>query len=79
MCDVSLPFVFVAPFCQEHLGPPVLPFFPFLGEGSPTKIDYRKRKKNKSWYSANLAKLEDLGTFCSGTAQRCQELGMAGE
>ena len=24
------------------LGPPV-PFYPFLGEGSPTKIDYRKK------------------------------------
>ena len=24
------------------LGPPVVPFYPFLGEGSPTKIDYRK-------------------------------------
>ena len=24
------------------LGPPVVAFFPFLGEGSPTKIDYRK-------------------------------------
>ena len=23
------------------LGPPVLPFYPFWGEGSPTKIDYR--------------------------------------
>ena len=26
------------------LGPPVVPFLsPFLGEGSPTKIDYRKK------------------------------------
>ena len=25
------------------LGPPVVPLYPFLGEGSPTKIDYRKR------------------------------------
>ena len=24
-------------------GPPVLPFYPFLAEGSPTKIDYRKK------------------------------------
>ena len=24
------------------LGPPVVPFYPFLGEGSPTKIDHRK-------------------------------------
>ena len=27
----------------ELLGPPVVPFYPLLGEGSPTKIDYRKR------------------------------------
>ena len=25
------------------LGPPVVPFYPFLGEGSPAKIDYRKK------------------------------------
>ena len=25
------------------LGPPVVPCYPFLGEGSPTKIDYRKK------------------------------------
>ena len=24
------------------LGPAVVPFYPFLGEGSPTEIDYRK-------------------------------------
>ena len=36
---------------NQYLGPPVVPFYPFLGEdsrysarpGSPTKIDYRKR------------------------------------
>ena len=28
----------------EELGPPVVPFLnPFWGEGSPTKIDYRKK------------------------------------
>ena len=27
----------------HSLGPPVVPFTPFLGEGSPTKIDYRKK------------------------------------
>ena len=27
----------------NHLGPPVVPFYPFFEEGSPTKIDYRKR------------------------------------
>ena len=26
-----------------NLGPPVVPFYPFWGEGSPTKIDYRKK------------------------------------
>ena len=26
-----------------HLGPSVVPFYPFLGEGSPTEIDYRKQ------------------------------------
>ena len=25
------------------LGSPVVPFYPFLGEGSPTKVDYRKK------------------------------------
>ena len=25
------------------LGLPVVPFYPFLGEGSPTKIDYGKK------------------------------------
>ena len=25
------------------LGPPVVPFYPFLGEGYPTKIDYGKK------------------------------------
>ena len=28
---------------SEWIGPPVMPFYPFLGEGSPTKIDYRKK------------------------------------
>ena len=26
-----------------YLGPPVVPFCPFLGEGSPTKIGYRTK------------------------------------
>ena len=29
---------------QPLLGPPVVPFYPFLGEGSPTKVDYIKKK-----------------------------------
>ena len=28
---------------NQILGPPVVPFYPFLGEGSPAKIDYRKK------------------------------------
>ena len=28
---------------QNALGPPVAPFCPFLGQGSPTKIDYTKK------------------------------------
>ena len=31
------------PCCSFVLGPRLLPFYPFLGEGSPTKIDYRKK------------------------------------
>ena len=27
----------------ERLGPPVVPFLPFFGEGSPTKLDYRRK------------------------------------
>ena len=38
-------------------GPPVLPFYPFVGEGCPTKIDYRKIRV--ATYS-NLSNLEDL-------------------
>ena len=26
-----------------YLAPPLVPFYPVLGEGSPTKIDYRKK------------------------------------
>ena len=28
-----------------RLGPPVVPLYPFLGEGSPTKIDYRTKNR----------------------------------
>ena len=36
-----------------------MPFYPFFGEGSPSKIDYRRKK---SWYPySNLLNLEDLG------------------
>ena len=34
------------------LGPPVVPFYPFLGEGSPTKIDYRR---NIGYLYSNLS------------------------
>ena len=36
------PSIVVSPNC---LGPPVVPFYPFLGEGSTTKIDYRELRK----------------------------------
>ena len=32
---------------KGKLGPPVVPFYPFLGEGSPTNIDYRKKRRKK--------------------------------
>ena len=40
---VVFSFGFALNLNQPLLGPPVVPFYPFLGEGSPTKIDYRKR------------------------------------
>ena len=44
-----------------QLGPPVVPFLTlFWGEGSPTKIDYRK-----SWYQLILSSLEDLVAHAS--------------
>ena len=47
------------------LGPPVVPFHPFLGEGSPTKIDYRK-----SW--CPYSKLSTGGpSGCRGLMGRC--------
>ena len=39
---------------RSLLGPPVVPFYPFWGEGSPTKIDYRKKG------TLILTSLEDL-------------------
>ena len=53
-------------WCQENpdtgqacwLGPPVVPFYYFLKEGSPTKIDYRKRTKQRTLTLTSL--LEDL-------------------
>ena len=30
-------------FSGSQLGPPVVPFYPCLGEGSPTKMDYKKK------------------------------------
>ena len=38
----SFHFLLLA-YCIGKLGPPVVPFYPFFGEGSPTKIDHRKR------------------------------------
>ena len=31
------------PLICQTLGPPVLPFYPFWGEGSPTEIDYSNK------------------------------------
>ena len=43
---------------------PVVPFYPFLGEGSPTKIDYRKTK-TEIGYPFLTSLLEDLVTrYC---------------
>ena len=39
VCVLGEPSVLVG----FRLGPPLLPFYPFVGEGSPTKIDYRKK------------------------------------
>ena len=36
------------------IGPPVVPFFPFWGEGSPTKIDYSKKKTGTLFLSSLL-------------------------
>ena len=38
------------------LGPPVVPFYPFLGQGPPTKIDDRK---NRVPTYSHLSNLED--------------------
>ena len=51
-------FQFETFFAQ--LGPAVVPFYPFLGEGSPTKIDSRKKIGHP--YS-NLSNLEDLDNW----------------
>ena len=49
--------LYVRQTMETHLGPPVVPFYPFFGEGSPTKIDYRKKG---SLILSSL--LEDLAT-----------------
>ena len=42
---------------ERSLGPPAVPFLtPFLGEGSRTKTDYRKKG------ALTLTSLEDLGS-----------------
>ena len=49
----------------RFLGPLVVPFYPFLGEGSPTEMDYRK----KGYPYSNLSNLEDLGLTTPRHAQ----------
>ena len=41
-----------------QLGPPVVPFYPFLGGNSPTKIDNREKSRVPTY--SNLSNLEDL-------------------
>ena len=41
-----------------------MPFYPFLGEGSPTKIDYRKQ--GTLILTSIVEDLEDAGTLCMG-------------
>ena len=41
-----------------------MPFYPFIGEGSPTKID--KPERNRGYPYSNLSNLEDLVVFCFG-------------
>ena len=47
---------------KRPVGPPVVPFYPFFGGGSPTKIDHRK-----SWYP--YSHLSTGGPRRSGDAQ----------
>ena len=50
------------------LVPPVVPFYPFLGEGSPTKIDYRK--KGTHILNSLLEGLDDVPySFAGGVPQ----------
>ena len=41
-----------------YLGPPVVPFYTFSGQGSPTNIDYRRKGT-----LILTSPLEDLGIF----------------
>ena len=53
-----LPWFFGSTLVFNWSGLPVVPFYPFLGEGSPSKIDYRKKG---TLILTSL--LEDLGMF----------------
>ena len=54
----------------SNLGPPVVLFYPFLGEGSPTKIDYR-RKTEKRRKQQNLFQPLCWRTKKSSNKKRC--------
>ena len=61
---------------KHHPGPPVVPFCPLFGEGSPTKVDYRKKG------GLILSLLEDLvillsplGLLLPGVAGWCWPFG----
>ena len=49
--------------CFALLGPPVVPFYPFWGEGSPTKIDCRRKSCT---LTSKLSNLEDLAFLTIG-------------
>ena len=55
---------------DDQLGPPVVPFYPVFGEGSPTKRDYRKKGA-----LVLTSKLEDLvkGCFYGSVGLSCCE------
>ena len=59
--EVLLRLCAVGFFVGWFLGPPVVPLYPVFGEGSPTKINYRKKKQGTLILTSPL---EDLGLVC---------------
>ena len=76
-CEQVLGFQFPA-----ILGPPVVPFYPFFGEGSPTKGDYSKKGYPYSNFSIQTTKgFPELGPLDQKSqtkgAGQCQALEVA--